>query len=82
MTELKQIKIVSGCKALDLPKGAVLQVVSAEAMGPDYSHQALVVVQYGTRRVSLWARHPNRLQDPTFNLNNGNPLKRITVKAA
>lgn len=81
MEQIKELRVQEGCKALQIPKGARLHVVSVTPYGAAFSHQVKLVIDYCGRLVTLWARHPNRLQDPTFNLNNGNPLHKIKVSS-
>jgi len=82
------IIVERGCRALNIRKGMVAEIVEAVNKGPDYSHQAAcsvvfrVPVGYTKRgnRLRLWARHINRLRDPEFNLSTGRPEHRIRVR--
>jgi hypothetical protein len=76
----KTLVIVKGCAALNLAKNAKGVVTEVAELGPEYSHCVKVRATFGGRNVTLYARHINRLSDATFNLNNGNPNKMITVR--
>jgi hypothetical protein len=75
-----KLEVIKGCSSLEIKKGAIAQVVSVTELGADYSHTVKLVLQFPGRKVVLYARHINRVREKTFNLNNGNPLKKIMVK--
>lgn len=86
----KTLKVLSGCRALNIKKGEKYTVTTIESLGSEYSHGVRLVLvktylslagntEYGKKTV-LWARHMNRLNDAEFNLNNGDPFKKIRVK--
>ena len=74
-----RLKVTAGSNALNLSKGTVLDVIEVKELGADYSHMVRLVLKTGTRQLSLYARHINRLSDRSFNLNNGDPTKKIEV---
>lgn len=76
---MKQVKVLAGCPSLGISKGLVAPVVSVTDLGPDYSHFVKVVLNVRGRTIALYAKHKNRLSDPTFRLNNGDPSKVIVV---
>jgi len=77
----RAVTITKGCDGLQLRKNQKAIVMGITMLGAEYSHQVKVTLNLGGRQTSLYARHINRLSDPTFNLNNGNPLKRVTIRA-
>lgn len=77
---VKKVRIVSGSLALDIPKGLVCRVESMKELGPAYSHSVQLILNVRGKNRALYARHPNRVAEKVFHLNNGNPLKRITVE--
>jgi hypothetical protein len=82
-----RIVVAAGCKALDIAKNVTGQVTAITALGADYSHSVKIELRWvngfkaGKSRV-LFARHINRLGDATVNLNDGNPLHKITIRRA
>jgi hypothetical protein len=79
-----RVKIVKGCKARNMNKGATYLVSAVTELGADYSHAVRVTLQrlqgFGPDRVSFTARHINRLSDPTVRMNDGNPSNVIEVQ--
>jgi len=75
------VKILKGCNARNIRKGTTWHVREVQPMGAEYSHQARVVLTHGSRVLTFWARHPNRLNDATVRLNDGSPNYTIEVKA-
>lgn len=75
------VTIAKGCKARSVTKGTRAHVNSVTALGADYGHAVRVVLAFGggTRVLSFYARHANRLADPIVRLNDGNPLHVIEV---
>jgi len=74
-----KIKVIKGCLLLDIRKGMVANVISIQPLGPDYSYQAKVTLQFPGRQVSLYARHTNQTQKPKFNLSGMISGRIITV---
>lgn len=75
-----RIQVVKGCRDLNILKGYTARVLDVIKLGPEYSHFVKVVLQFDNgSRVGLYARHINRLSDPTCNLNSGNPFQKITI---
>ena len=75
-----RLRVVNGSRALGIPAHSNLYNVEVTPLGPDYGHQVKVsFVHNGTQR-TLYARHMNRVNEPEFNMNSGNPLKKIRVR--
>jgi hypothetical protein len=79
-----RVMIDKGCKALDIARGVTAVVTGVEPLGQDYSHSVRVTLKFlngfrSGKSVVLYAQHVNRLSATTINLNNGNPLKKISV---
>jgi hypothetical protein len=75
-----KVKVLKGCRELEISKGSIADIVSIVELGAEYSHTVKLVLQFPGRKFVLYARHINRVREETFNLNNGNPLKKIVVK--
>lgn len=75
------VKILKGCNARNVAKGTTWHVREVQVMGAEHSHQARVVLTRGPRVLTFWARHINRLSDPTVRMNDGSPSYTIEVKA-
>jgi hypothetical protein len=79
-----KVKVLKGCKALDLPKGISVQVIEVKELGKEYNYNVSVTFKIlngfksGTVK-TLQARHPNRLQDAVVRLSHANPLNFIEV---
>jgi len=76
----KTVLVIKGCNAFGIPKNIKGRIVSVTLLGAEYSHAVKVVIEFKGRHHSFTARHINRLSDPAFNLNKGNPLEKITVR--
>lgn len=79
-----KVLIDKGCKALDIARGVTAVVTGVDPLGPDFSHSVRVTIKFlngfrSGKSVVLYAQHMNRLSSPSINLNNGNPLKKISV---
>lgn len=75
-----KLRVLKGNRRIGLSKHTRLPVVSVTPMGAEYSHQCRVVVLMPTgARRTLWAQHPNRINDPSFNLGNGSGVDKIRV---
>lgn len=77
----KWVEVVKGSKSLSISKGTQLYVADIKELGSDYSYSVRLVLSYNGRTMHLYVRHMNRLNDWEFNLNNGDPLKKIRVRA-
>jgi len=75
------VKIVKGCKARNVAKNTTWHVREVQTMGAEYSHQVRLVLTYGPRVLTFWARHANRLSDPIVRMHDGSPSYTIEVKA-
>lgn len=79
-----RIKVVKGCRKLEIVKGVFATVKETQLLGADYSHQVRVSFQvmngfHSGKTFVLYARHENRLSDPVVRMNNGNPAHMIEV---
>lgn len=79
-----RIWIEKGCTTRRITKGTSARVIAIRPLGADYSHSVAVTFQMlnGFRAgetVTWYARHVNRLNDCTVNLNDGNPLHKIVI---
>jgi len=79
------IRILKGCKAHGLTAHTRARVTAIRELGADYSHSVMVsfIVTSGFKSgqaFRFYARHINRLNDPTTNLNDGNPLHKIVIQ--
>lgn len=74
--------MVKGCRERKISKGDRARVSEVLPLGAEYSHFVLVGLEMGSRRVSFYARHVNRLSDATVRLNDGNALHVIEVVRA
>ena len=75
----KKLTVIKGCNDLNIKKGAVISILAVDLLGAEYSHSVGITFKVSGRKCRMYARHVNRLSDTSFNLNNGNPLKKITV---
>jgi hypothetical protein len=78
------VQIVKGCKRgwNDVHKGTIATVVAVQPLGADYGHSVRVVLEFCNLRCAVfYARHENRLADAVVNLNDGNPLHKIQIRA-
>lgn len=75
-----KLLVVAGCKSYNLKKGDVLDVVSIRPMGSDYSHAAAVSFTCAGRRKTMYARNVNCTRAAEFNLNCGDPCKKVRVR--
>lgn len=78
--ESPKIKVVEGSRQLGISKGEHGTILSIQELGADYSYTVKLVIQFNSKKLVLFARHINRVREDSFNLNNGNPLKKIKVK--
>lgn len=80
-----RVRVLKGCKARDINKGTTWQVTSVNPLGAEYSHSVAVHMTrlngFGPKTITLYARHLNRLADAVLNLNDGNPLHTVQVRA-
>jgi hypothetical protein len=84
MKLLDRVRIVKGCRKLDIAANTTAQVVAITELGSEYGHSVCVKLRMlngfkSGKVVSLYARHRNRLTDATVNLNSGNPLHKIQI---
>jgi hypothetical protein len=82
-----RVRIAKGCKAREIRKGVTAFVQAVEPLGAAFGHEVRVTLKllngFGAGRVvNFYARHTNRLSDPTVRLNDGNPLHVIEVSRA
>ena len=73
------VKILKGCRARDVVKGRAT-VISAEEQ--ERGRVRIVLQLWDGRKTAWYAQHKNRLSEPSFNLNDGNPLNKIVVRLA
>lgn len=74
-------EVLKGCNARVLRRREIITITKIESLGADFSHQVKVVfTTNGVRTLTFYARHINRLSDDAINLNDGNPLHKITIK--
>ena len=80
-----RVRVLKGCKARDINKGTTWQVTEVKPLGAEYSHSVAVLLTrlngFGPKTITLYARHPNRLSDAVLNLNDGNPLHTVQIRA-
>ena len=80
-----RVRVVKGCNARGVQKGVTMVVRNIKPLGADYSHSVHVSLEHinGPKHNTLqawYARHINRLNDETINLNDGNPLHAIKIR--
>jgi len=72
------VKVTKGSKALGIDKGWGGKV---KAIVPGEGGSAKLEIYFWDGKTrSLWVRHVNRLADPEFNVNRGNPMQFVTLQ--
>jgi hypothetical protein len=79
-----KIKLSKGCKAFDLPKGVMAQVVAVKELGKDFNYNVSVSLKIlngfkSGKTFTLEARHVNRLSDSVVRLSHAKPSEYIEV---
>lgn len=85
LTVGSKIQIEKGCRASGIDKGTTAEVLVVRELGADYSHSVAVTFRMlngykSGKSFTRYARHVNRLSDTFINMNDGNPLHKITVR--
>lgn len=73
------VQVLKGCRARSITKGYACRIGDIVELGPDYGHFVRVLLDYGHRKVSFYARHKNRLSDSVIRLNDGRPEHVIEI---
>lgn len=71
-----KLRIEKGCRDLSLTSPMLVRVLLCEEIPADRGAVRLRV-QWNHITRTLYVRHKNRLSEPTFRANNGNPCKVI-----
>lgn len=80
-----KVRVLKGCKPRGIAAHTTARVTAVRPLGAEFGHSVAVSLQMlngfksGTT-VTFYARHINRLSDPTTNLNDGNPLHKVVIQ--
>jgi hypothetical protein len=80
-----RVRIVKGCKARSVTKGATAMITRISEMGPEYGYSVAISFKFQNsflagKTLVFYARHPNRLDDAIVNLNDGRPEHKIQIQ--
>jgi len=79
-TETRTLRVIKGNRRIGISAHQRLFVIETTPMGRDFGHQCRVTFRHRGKVRSLWAHHPNRLEDAEFNLGNGSGVDKIRVR--
>lgn len=71
--------VVKGCEARNVRKGSRGQILDIRPV--DSGVQKVVLCLPTAATISFYVRHQNRLADSVVNMNDGNPMHKIQVRA-
>lgn len=82
-----KVRVEKGCKARGITKGSTAQIKEITPLGAEYGYMVKVTINFlnsfaAGKTFAFYARHINRLSDTFINMNDGNPLHKITVRKA
>jgi len=84
LTVGSKVRVVKGCNARRVTKGATVIIKAIEPLGADYGHQVKVTLWFQNsflagKTLSFYVRHANRISDVIVGMNDGRPEHRIEV---
>jgi len=85
LTVNSKVHVEKGCKARGITKGSTAQIKEITPLGAEYGHMVKVTLYFLNsftvgKTFAFYARHINRLSDTFVNMNDGNPLHKITIR--
>lgn len=76
----KYLEVIKGNRSLSISKNTRWYVIEVKELGSEYNYSVRLKIGYNGRIICLFARNKNILNNWDFNLNDGNPLKKIRVR--
>lgn len=82
-----RLLVTKGCAARGITKGVTVRILAVEALGAEYGYSVKVRFQpvngfKTSQTFAFYARHMNRLADPSVRMNDGRPEHTIEVRRA